>query len=92
MKPAMTSSATIKETTKPTESTMISSEVMVKLILSNEYADAANKVGIARKKENSAATSLEHPISIAPIIVAAERDVPGIIARHCIRPIKSMVL
>jgi hypothetical protein len=65
---------------------------MVKPVLINEYADAANSVGMARKKENSAATSLEHPSSIAPMIVAAERDVPGIIARHCINPIKSTVL
>ena len=53
---------------------------------------APNIVGIARKKENSAAAPLEHPRSIAPIIVAADLDVPGIIAKHCTSPIKRAVL
>ena len=35
--------------------------------------------GIARKNENSAARLLEHPINIAPSIVAPEREVPGMI-------------
>ena len=35
-------------------------------------------VGIARKKENSAAMKREAPIRVAPIIVAPEREVPGI--------------
>jgi hypothetical protein len=35
------------------------------------------------KKENSAAAFLLKPSVIPPIMEAAERDVPGIIARHC---------
>ena len=34
--------------------------------------------GIARKKVNSAATVLEVPTRIPPMIVEPERDVPGI--------------
>ena len=44
-------------------------------------------VGIARKNENSAAARLSAPSSIAPTMVAPERDTPGIIARHCAKPI-----
>ncbi|MNY18897.1 hypothetical protein D3C86_1523060 [compost metagenome] len=43
--------------------------------------------GIARKNENSAAERLSVPISSEPTIVAPDRDVPGIIARHWKRPI-----
>ena len=39
---------------------------------------APNMTGIARKKVNSAATSLEIPINKAPIIVAPDLEVPGI--------------
>ena len=39
---------------------------------------APNITGIAKKKVNSAAIVLDVPIKIAPIIVAPERDVPGI--------------
>ena len=35
-------------------------------------------VGMARKKENSAAARLSLPSSIAPTMVAPERDTPGI--------------
>ena len=44
-------------------------------------------VGIARKKENSAAARLSAPISMAPTMVAPERDTPGTMARHWNRPI-----
>ena len=44
-------------------------------------------VGMARKKENSAAERLSAPISSAPTMVAPERDMPGITARHWKRPI-----
>ena len=37
--------------------------------------------GTARKNVNSAAATLDTPISNAPIIVAPERDVPGIMER-----------
>ena len=44
-------------------------------------------VGMARKNENSAAERLSAPISMAPTMVAPERDTPGIMARHWKRPI-----
>ena len=44
-------------------------------------------VGIARKKEYSTATCREVPSISEPRIVDAEREVPGIIARHCTTPI-----
>ena len=43
-------------------------------------------VGMARKKENSAAERLSAPRSSAPTIVEPEREVPGIIARHWKKP------
>ena len=46
------------------------------------HVEAAIIVGIAKKKENSAATNLEAPKTIAPIIVAPDLEVPGIIAKH----------
>ena len=54
--------------------------------LNKLQTEAAIIVGIARKKENSAATSLEAPKIIAPIIVEADLDVPGIIEIHWISP------
>ena len=39
---------------------------------------APSIVGTARKKVNSAAATRETPMSKAPIIVAPDRDVPGI--------------
>ena len=44
-------------------------------------------VGMARKKENSAAARLSAPSSSAPTMVAPERDTPGISARHWNSPI-----
>ena len=44
-------------------------------------------VGMARKNENSAAERLSVPSSMAPTMVAPERDTPGIMARHWMRPI-----
>jgi len=46
------------------------------------YPDAAAIVGTARKKENSAAVLRESPKVIPPIMVAAERETPGIKAMH----------
>ena len=44
------------------------------------------------EKENLAELVLEQPSSMAPIIVAAERDVPGTMARHWKNPMKRAVL
>src|SRR5882762_1895637 len=48
-------------------------------------------VGIARKNENSAAERLSAPSSIAATMLAPERDTPGIIARHCAKPIQRYI-
>ena len=47
---------------------------------------AANMMGTARKKENSVAASRDSPKIIPPMMVAPERDVPGISEKHCARP------
>ena len=44
-------------------------------------------VGMARKKENSAAAARSRPSAIAPTIVAPERDTPGISASAWHAPI-----
>ena len=49
-------------------------------------------VGMAKKKENSVATTLDAPKIIAPIIVDADLEVPGIIDKHWTSPIKNAVL
>ncbi|MNV72384.1 hypothetical protein D3C71_1654650 [compost metagenome] len=41
---------------------------------------------MARKKENSVAALRESPDNIPPMMVAPEREVPGIIATHCAKP------
>ena len=43
-------------------------------------------VGTAKKNENSAAAWRDKPCCMPPIIEAAERLVPGIIAKHCQKP------
>ncbi|MNN62086.1 hypothetical protein D3C81_1773620 [compost metagenome] len=45
--------------------------------------------GIAKKKENSAAATVERPATHPPIIVEAERDIPGIMASTWKEPIIS---
>ena len=46
-------------------------------------------VGIPRRKENSAAKGRVKPRNTAPMMVEAERDIPGHIARHWKRPTPS---
>ena len=43
-------------------------------------------VGIARKKENSAAVLRDRPKMTPPMMVAPEREVPGIIASAWAKP------
>ncbi len=50
------------------------------------YAPAATSVGTARKKENSVAARRDSPNSNPPMMVAPEREVPGISAKHCATP------
>lgn len=47
--------------------------------------------GTAIKKENSVATKREQESSIAPRIVEPEREVPGMIASNCKKPMHSAV-
>ena len=47
---------------------------------------APSMVGTARTNENSAAAPRDNPSNIAPMIVAAEREVPGKSARHWKQP------
>ena len=53
---------------------------------------APNITGIARKNVNSAATVLEVPTKIPPIIVEPEREVPGITESTWNIPINNAVL
>ena len=47
--------------------------------------------GTDRKNENSAATVLDTPRTMAPIMVDPDLEVPGISARHWNRPMKRAV-
>ena len=53
--------------------------------------EAPTIVGIARKKENSVARTLFKPKRTPPIIVEADLEVPGTIARHWNIPIPKAV-
>ena len=44
-------------------------------------------VGIAKKNENSVGSTLFKPCNTPPIIVTADHEVPGTIARHWNKPI-----
>ena len=57
----------------------------------NFYAAAPSIAGIARKKENSAATKREQPRNTAPRIVAPDREVPGISASIWHTPISKAI-
>ncbi len=75
----------IAETNAARVPTTISSRLEVEISLrffSKSKAVAAKIVGMAKKKENSVATLRLNLSKSAPIIVAPEREVPGIIARH----------
>ena len=73
---------TIKAVSVPVSRTTISVVDKVKPSRTNALntfrAEAPSITGIARKKENSAAATLDTPIVDAPSIVEPERDVPGI--------------
>lgn len=50
---------------------------------------AAIIVGIARKKENSTAASLDNPEHMAPKMDAADLEIPGIIEKDCAIPMST---
>ena len=91
MKNLIASKATTNATTLPIISAgrlfMIISVPPSRKSFSILYTVAANIVGTARKKENSAAALRVIFCAIPPTIVAMERDTPGIIAIHWNRPI-----
>ena len=82
MKNLITTRATTKATINPIDKTESWAMLKSARYLNKLQTEAATIVGIARKKENSIATTLEAPKSIAPIIVAADLEVPGIIDKH----------
>ena len=89
--------ATIKATTLPTIkgiilSCKICNQFSEVTNFNSLYAVAANIVGTARKKENSAAFFRVIFCAIPPTIVAIERETPGIIAMHWNRPIQTAFL
>ena len=92
----MAKTETTKDVIMPTIKTVISFEVIIASAFNMYFnilrALAPNITGIARKKEYSAATSLDVPISIAPSIVEPERDVPGISERVWKQPIAKAFL
>ena len=69
------------DTTKATTMPIIRSDASVMLKPSPNFTSfrrlAPNMTGIARKKVNSADTTLLTPMSSAPTMVAPEREVPG---------------
>ena len=64
-------------TTTPVTSVRISAGVNANPNFTSFRRLAPNITGIARKKVNSAATVLEVPTRIPPMIVEPEREVPG---------------
>ena len=82
MNSLITSMATRNEVINPTRSDIHSCVLIVPEYERMLYELAASIVGIARKKENSTAVFLLAPRNDAPTMLAADREVPGIIARH----------
>ena len=81
-----TTSAEKKDTTVPTASPGRLAATSCSRACQRSQTVAPKIVGIARKKENSVAAWRESPKMRPPMIVAPERLVPGIIARHCATP------
>lgn len=83
----MTITETTNATTDPTPNTNHSNPENTNPAFNSFSKLAPSIVGIAKKNENSAATYLDAPSRVAPIIVEPDLDVPGISARHWNRPI-----
>ena len=74
----MAKTETTNATNIPTNKIVNSLAVKTKPNFKSFNRLAPTITGIAKKNVNSAATKRDVPIKIAPIIVAPERDVPGI--------------
>ena len=91
----MTRSATMKDTPKPTPNEVHSRLVRgvgILSILRICISACPIITGIARKKEYSAAATVDRPHAQPPIIVEAERDIPGTMERTWKRPTVSACL
>ena len=95
MKDLMAKYATIKAITFPIKRithSLFEDSISSSFSSHMDFTVAANIVGTAKKKENSAAAFRVSFCDIPPIIVAADRDTPGIIAILCTIPIIKAVL
>ncbi len=81
--------ATIHDPTNPTPSTEYSKGENAKLLFTRSKIVAASIVGTARRNENSTAVFRFVPKKSAAIIVAADRETPGITAIDWQRPIRT---
>ena len=84
----ITITADIKADIKPTAIITQESKLRTEEFLYKSYNVAANIIGIAKKKENSAAAFLDSPEQTPPIIVAPALDTPGMRDNICARPIE----
>src|ERR1700675_4801724 len=80
--------ALTKEATDPTPMTARSSNCREWRALNSSSTVAPNIVGIARKNENSVAAGRDRPRSRPPMMVAPEREVPGIMDNTWATPIQ----
>ena len=83
----MAATDTINATNMPSSKTMSSEPVKLRPNLYNLIKLAPAIIGTDKKKEYSAATERDTPNSIAPSMVAPEREVPGTKAKTCMIPI-----
>ncbi|MEK7097677.1 MAG: hypothetical protein AAB906_02425 [Patescibacteria group bacterium] len=80
--------ATTKEVTRPAAKTPQSFELNSPALFKRSRPVAANMVGKAKRKENFTIVFLFTPNIRPPMIVAAERERPGMIAKDWKMPIK----
>lgn len=78
-----TISAIIKDTINPTTRPIICTKLSNAILIFTSFIiDTPIITGNAKKKENSAAATVDNPAIHAPIIVEADLDIPGHIAKH----------
>lgn len=79
--------ATMKDVIKPMVSSINSLPVKVPAVFIRSRPVAASIVGMARRKENSTMVARLMPSDNPPIMVAAERETPGIMESDWYKPI-----